>query len=65
MKRGRPELQHPKTAWKVHVDSRLAAEIEILLADPLRGKAAYGERGSLIEQLLRQWVEGQRKGATP
>lgn len=60
-KRGRPPLASPKVAWKVHVDARLAAEVELILADPLRGRAAYGERSELLETLLRSWIEAQRK----
>jgi metal-responsive CopG/Arc/MetJ family transcriptional regulator len=54
----------PKKAWKVYIPEDLAAKVEILLADPLRGKRAYGKRNELIEALLRDWMANQQRKET-
>jgi len=46
--------------WKVTIPSDLAAEVELLLFDPLTGKPQYGGRAKLLEALLREWV-GKRR----
>lgn len=61
MKRGRKALVTPNLDWKIRIPTDLAAEVELLLLDPLRGKASYGERSELITSLLREWVDQQRK----
>ena len=60
MKPGRKTLTEPRIPWRVYIRSKLAAEIELLLMDPTKGKARYGSRGELIETLLEDWVNSQR-----
>jgi len=47
--------------WKITIPSDLAAEVELLLFDPLTGKPQYGGRAKLLEVLLREWVARRRK----
>lgn len=63
-KRGRKALTIPNIDWKIRVRSTLAAEVELLLLDPVRGRASYGDRSALINTLLEEWVEKQRKNVT-
>lgn len=60
MSRGRPRSTQGFVAWEVHLNADLAAQVELLLLDPLRNKPRYGARGKLVEKLLKGWVEEQR-----
>lgn len=61
----RPKLITPNVPWKVHIPEDLAAQVEILLADPMTGRRKYSVRNELITRLLREWLsEQQRKGKT-
>lgn len=57
---GRRPSEIPMVKWKVSLPTPLAAEIEILLYDPLTGRPQYGGRSQLIETLLRTWVAKER-----
>lgn len=57
---GRPPKAIPTVEWKVYIRSDLAAQVELLLTDPMREKVRYGKRGQLIEQLLEAWLKTQR-----
>jgi len=63
MKRGRRALTTPNIDWKIRIPQPLAAEVELILLDPLRGEVKYGERSQLIESLLRDWVDEKRNKA--
>ena len=63
MPRGRKKKLDRPVHWSISVPQSLAAELELLLIDPLRGKPKHGARGALIERLLREWVEEQKKKA--
>jgi hypothetical protein len=65
MKAGRKPNAVPTVEWKLHIQADLAAEIEMLLLDPARERAKYGARSELIHQLLRQWLEEQRRQGAP
>lgn len=43
----------------IMIPSSLLAQIDLLLYDPFRGRARYGERSKLIATLLREWVASQ------
>ena len=60
-RRGRPPLAEPRVAWKLYIRSTLAAEVELLLLDPMREKIKYGERNRLVEELLEAWIAERRK----
>lgn len=47
------------TDLKISIDAALAGQVEMLLLDPIHGKAKYGSRSKLIERLLRDWVDSQ------
>lgn len=57
---GRPRSPFPYVTWKLHIDAALAAEVEMLLWDPVMKKPKYGDRKELIESLLRPWVAAQK-----
>lgn len=61
MKRGRKALTIPNIDWKIRMPSDLAAEVELLLFDPVKEEVTYGARSALIEELLRDWVETKRQ----
>lgn len=60
-KPGRKPLAIPTVEWKHWIPVDLAAEVELLLKDPVRDKVKYGARGELLTQLLRKWVDEQRQ----
>lgn len=62
MTAGRKPYSEPRVAWKIYLPQSLAAQIELLLLDPMREKVKYGARNELLEQLLRDWFERQRTG---
>ena len=39
----------------------LYTQIHLLVLDPMRGRSRYGKMSGLIVQLLREWLEEQRK----
>lgn len=47
--------------WKVSIRSSIAAELELRFTDPLTGDVRKGARSRLINQLLEEWLEKQRK----
>jgi metal-responsive CopG/Arc/MetJ family transcriptional regulator len=59
---GRRAYQVPRVAWKCYIPEDLAAEVDLLLMDPLRAKAEYGARSELLIQLLRAWMAERRRG---
>lgn len=59
MPRGKKPNTIPSVEWKLHIDGLLAAQIELLLLDPMRKKSRYGARSQLTEQLYRRWVAEQ------
>lgn len=58
---GRPKLQEEVTRWEVRIPKAVAAEVELLLLDPVTGDVTYGKRNQLITQLLNQWLDNQRR----
>ena len=60
MTAGRKPYSEPRVQWKFYLPETLAAEVELLLLDPMREKVRYGARNELMEKLLRDWLNGQR-----
>ena len=61
MARGRrPNLISPVT-WKCSIPEDVAAKVDLLLLDPVRGVPEYGKRSELVTQLLRAWLETKVK----
>jgi len=58
---GRPRNVVAKSQRTIAVDSDVADMVDILLMDPLTRKPEHGRWGSLITQLLREWVRNQSK----
>jgi len=58
---GRPQNVVPPIEWSISLPSDLAAQVELLLLDPMRGKPKVGARSKLIEQLRRGWIEERKK----
>lgn len=47
----------PCIIWRVTIPEEIAAEIEMAIADPLRGKPTYGVRSQLVTQLLVDYLQ--------
>lgn len=62
-KRGRTPRTIPSVRWRVEVRSDLAAQVEVLLYDPVLEIVTYGARTALINKLLAEWLETQKKGS--
>ena len=60
----RPKLTTPKVLWRIRIPEDLAAEVDLLLFDPVTGNPRYGSKAQLMEQLLRDWVEDQKQPLT-
>jgi hypothetical protein len=56
-KRGRPAKATPTTEWKCHIPVDVAAKVDLLHLDPVRGTPAYGSRSSLVTRLLREYLD--------
>lgn len=42
--------------WRIYVPAEIAIQIELALADPIRGKPIYGSRSQLVSALLQDYV---------
>lgn len=58
--RGRRKALDPAIQWSIMIPSTLAAQVELILFDPLRGKTGFGTRSRLVSQLLKDWLELQK-----
>ena len=65
MSRGRRPALIPAVAWKCNIPVDVAAKVDTLLLDPLRGIPEYGARSALVTQLLRAWLSSQQKAVSP
>ena len=59
----RPRSPHYRTRWNISLPAGIAAEVEMLLLDPLTGKPSYAKRSELIVSLLQRWLEEHRAPA--
>ena len=64
MPAGRKPYSEARVQWKLYLPETIAAEVELLLLDPLRDRVKYGARNELVEKLLRKWLEDQRTSFT-
>ena len=60
-RRGRPSKLIPTTEWKCHIPVDIAAKVDMLHLDPVRGTPAYGARSALVTHLLREYLDKLRK----
>jgi hypothetical protein len=64
-RQGRPPNATPTVPWELRIPETLAAEVTLLLYDPLLCRPRVGARSDLCNRLLREWVERQRKATPP
>lgn len=57
---GRKPNAIPRIPWKVMVRADLAAEVELIITDPMREKPKYGARTALLEMLLERYLKEVR-----
>lgn len=55
-RRGKPSRAIPAEKWKVSIRQDLALFVDMMLFDPARDRLGYGERSTLIEQLVLAWA---------
>lgn len=58
----KPKAIEPAERWNITIPGSLAAELELLLLDPMRNSPIYGARVALIVSLLSAWVERYKRG---
>lgn len=59
MKRGRKQTNGKRTS--LMIDQNTLAQIESITVDPKRGRMTYGALTSIVNTLLRQWIDGFHK----
>lgn len=60
MKKGRKPLAVPRIRMSVFLRMDLAAEVELLLMDPMRERAKYGAKVGYFEELVRADLDKRR-----
>jgi hypothetical protein len=53
----KPPGSEPTVNWKIRVPASTAAQIELLVMDPLTRKPSYGKRSELVSELLRNYLK--------
>jgi len=61
---GRPNSPNLRSDWKLSIDATVAAEVAILLTDPVTKKEKYGARSRLIQELLKGYLTSLSLGQT-
>lgn len=46
----------PTTDWKIRIPVDIAAKIDLICLDPVKGTPAYGARSELVTRLLREYL---------
>lgn len=64
LRAGRPLNPYLRAEWKLSLHAATAAEVDLMLEDPLTRKPKYGARSKLVESLLDDWLSRQRGGAS-
>lgn len=59
--RGRPRSPGGRTRVGLSINTQLLNEARELLSDPLLGTFGHGTLSNLFNELLRAWLEAQRK----
>ena len=57
---GRKPLIIPNVSWKIQVPIDIAAEIDLINLDPVRGTPAYGKRSEFVTRLHREALDLRR-----
>lgn len=58
---GRKPFADRPVNWKLSIRGSTAAAIELYFTDPLTGEVKKGARSKLVNQLLEEWLQQQRK----
>lgn len=58
----RPRNPELRANYKLSIPAPLAAEVDLLLIDPITRKPKYGARSKLIAALLRNWLATYHDG---
>lgn len=61
-KLGRKPNAVPTIDWKCYVPVNIAAQVDLLLTDPLTGKPKLGARSELVTKLLMAWLASRKSG---
>lgn len=56
-----PRRTVPSAPKLIRIDSEVLTKVEFLLLDPTKGKPKHGAFSKLVERLLRDWVQEQRR----
>ena len=56
----RARIQYLRSDIKASIPAALAAEVDLLLEDPLTKRRKYGALSKLLESLLRNWLADQK-----
>lgn len=60
MARGRKARVDRPVRKVIYIPESLAAQVDLLLFDPLMGKTRYGELSKVATELLREWLDKQK-----
>jgi hypothetical protein len=63
VKPGKKPNAIPSVRWTLYLPRTLAAEVQLLLLDPMKDRIRYSARNDLMERLLQEWVALRRKTA--
>jgi len=63
MARGRVPRGDQPVRWIVWLPGRLAAELELLLYDPILHRPKYGSKSEVVRSALELWLQHQKIGA--
>lgn len=58
---GRPSNTVPTVEVLLRMRADLAAQVDLLITDPVRNKPRYGVRSRLGERLFADWIERAKK----
>ena len=57
----RPKKTNPTVRRTVYIPEELDRKVELLLLDPVKGRAKFGAWSDLMTRLIREWVDEQIK----
>lgn len=62
---GRPRLPYLRADLKISINAAVAAQVDLLLEDPITKKPKYGARSKLVEGLFNQWLATMKNEPAP
>lgn len=60
----RPRKPYIRTTWKLSLPAHIAAAVDMLLFNPLTNKPQYGDRSTIVAQLLQEWLDRMKPEMT-